>query len=252
MVLLYGTGEATSRELQLFDQAYNSYLSYRPEEAVEGFKKFLQEFPNSFAKDAALFWLAQSLLHTKSISEAKETFACLREQFPDSPFLRYVPEDLKTMNDDQQQETMKRGAIETEEGDTSRLPEAVAIPERATGGSVSDNADGEHLQAAASKATAPSSKEGRNEGKSSLYALQVGSFKTKDSALSLKERLQKQFPMKRITICQQGGFFKVRIAGFNNIDEVHSIVGKGFDALVIKTNSTACGPVSQPVVSLPR
>lgn len=241
-----------SRELQLFDEAYHSYLSYRPEEAAEGFRKFLQEFPNSFAKDAALFWLAQSLLRMNAISEANETFAFLREQFPDSPFIRYVPQEVNTTNGVQRQEMSKRGAFDTKAGDTSPLEEAIGLPERATAGRFSDDANAELTHASVSRATIPSGKEGQNQEQISLYALQVGSFKTKDSALSLRARLQKQFPMKQIIICEQGGFFKVRMTGFKNIDEAHSMLGKGFDALVVKTDSTTCGSVSSSLVTLPR
>lgn len=236
-----------SRELQLFDEAYNLYLSYRPEEAVEGFRKFLQEFPNSFAKDAALFWLAQSLLRMNSISEANETFASLREQFPDSPFIRYVPQEVNTTNGVKRRETIMRGAIDRKSGSTSPLVEEVGPPERAPERSFNGDANDEHAQAV-SRATILSGK----EGQTSLYALQVGSFKTRDSALSLRERLQKQFPTKQLTICEQGGFFKVRMTGFKNIDEANSMLGKGFDALVIKTDSTACGSMGPSLVTLPR
>jgi TolA-binding protein len=73
-----GRAHASYREFQLFDGAYLAYLSYQPEKAVEEFRLFLKEFPDSSAKDAALFWLAKSLLQIKSIEEAKKTFADIK------------------------------------------------------------------------------------------------------------------------------------------------------------------------------
>ena len=46
---------AAQQELDLFDRGYEFYLSYQPEKAVETFQIFLNEFPDSSAKDAALF-----------------------------------------------------------------------------------------------------------------------------------------------------------------------------------------------------
>ena len=94
-----GTTEASHREFQLFDEAYYSYLSYQPKKAVEEFTLFLEEFPDSSAKDAALFWLAKSLLQIKSVEEAKKTFAWIKEQFPESPFSRYAVKELDTLAD---------------------------------------------------------------------------------------------------------------------------------------------------------
>jgi hypothetical protein len=97
-ILIFGErAHASYREFQLFDGAYLAYLSYQPEKAVEEFRLFLKEFPDSSAKDAALFWLAKSLLQIKSIEEAKKTFADIKEQCPESPFNRYVTKEMETI-----------------------------------------------------------------------------------------------------------------------------------------------------------
>jgi cell division protein FtsN len=77
--------------------------------------------------------------------------------------------------------------------------------------------------------------------KTSAYALQVGAFKVEQSALTVKENLQKKIANKQIRICQQGEFYKVRIMGFDNIEEVNSMLNTGIDGLVIRTGKKACG-----------
>lgn len=94
MLFLAERAEASYREFQLFDHAYHCYLSYQPEQAIEQFKEFLAEFPDSSAKDAALFWLAKSFLQVQSIGEAKKTFSDIQQTFPESPFLRYVKKEM--------------------------------------------------------------------------------------------------------------------------------------------------------------
>jgi RodZ C-terminal domain/Tetratricopeptide repeat len=89
---------ASHQELDLFDRGYEFYLSYQPEKAVETLRIFLNEFPNSSAKDAALFWLGRSLVKLSSFEEAKKVFDELKQQIPDSPFMVYVDKELEMMN----------------------------------------------------------------------------------------------------------------------------------------------------------
>ena len=83
-------GYASYREYDLLQKGYESYLAYQPEKAAEEFRTFLQEFPQSSARDAALFWLGKSLVQSKSIDEAGRVFTELKRQFPDSPFVAFV------------------------------------------------------------------------------------------------------------------------------------------------------------------
>jgi TolA-binding protein len=85
---------ASSQEVELFDKAYEHYLAYQPDMAVDAFSRFLSEFPLSSAKDAALFWLGESLIHVKSFDEARKAFSGLKEEFPESPFVPYVDREL--------------------------------------------------------------------------------------------------------------------------------------------------------------
>ena len=86
-----------------------------------------------------------------------------------------------------------------------------------------------------------SASEMKQDEKVASYALQVGAFKTQESALTVKKNLQKKVSNKKIKICQQGDFYKVRITGFHDIEEVNSVVSSGVDGLVIRTGEKACG-----------
>jgi tetratricopeptide (TPR) repeat protein len=89
---------AAEYELSLFDKGYQYYLSYQPQEAMETFHIFLKEFPNSSVKDAALFWLGRSLVKLQLFEAARDIFLQLKDEIPDSPFTKYVDNELKAMN----------------------------------------------------------------------------------------------------------------------------------------------------------
>jgi hypothetical protein len=97
MLLCGQKAEASTREMQLFDQAYHLYLSYQPAKAIEQFRLFLVEFPDSSLKDAALFWLAKSLIQVQSPEEAKVIFGTIRQNYPGSPFMQYVTRELSSI-----------------------------------------------------------------------------------------------------------------------------------------------------------
>lgn len=92
---------ASCREFELFSQGYEYYLSYQPEKAAETFKMSIKEFPDSFAKDAVMFWLGKSLVQLKSFEEAKKVFSEIKQQFPGSPFIQYVDKELKKKSRDE-------------------------------------------------------------------------------------------------------------------------------------------------------
>lgn len=92
---------ASCREFELFDQGYEYYLSYQPEKAAETFKMSIKEFPDSFAKDAVMFWLGKSLVQLKSFEEAKKVFSEIKQQFPESPFIQYVDKELEKKSRDE-------------------------------------------------------------------------------------------------------------------------------------------------------
>lgn len=77
--------------------------------------------------------------------------------------------------------------------------------------------------------------------KAPTIAVQVGAFKAEEAALSVKKSLQKKIAGKKIRICQQGEYYKVRITGFRDVEEAKSFVSSGIDGLVIRTGEQACG-----------
>ncbi|MBI4683976.1 MAG: DUF1566 domain-containing protein [Nitrospirae bacterium] len=89
---------ASYQEIELFDEGYEYYLSYQPEKAVEVFRRFLKEFPDSSTKDAAMFWLGKSLMQLKSFDEARKTFSEVRQQFPESPFVTQVDQEIRNID----------------------------------------------------------------------------------------------------------------------------------------------------------
>jgi len=99
-VLFYSAVEAavSSKEGQLFDKGYKYVLAHQPEKAVETFRSFLKEFPNSPSKDAAMYWLGKSLVQVKSIGEAKKVFSEIAKQFPDSPFVPHSEKELEALD----------------------------------------------------------------------------------------------------------------------------------------------------------
>jgi tetratricopeptide (TPR) repeat protein len=86
---------ASFREYELFHKGYEYYLSYQPEKAVEEFRIFLKEFPESSTKDAVMFWLAKSLTQLRSFEEAAKVFSDIKEEFPESSLTRYVEKELE-------------------------------------------------------------------------------------------------------------------------------------------------------------
>jgi len=96
VILLTALGTyASYKESELFDYGYENYLSSQPEKAVEAFQTFLKEFPDSSAKDAAMFWLGKSLIQLYSFEEAKQVFSEMKQQSPESPFIAYLDRETE-------------------------------------------------------------------------------------------------------------------------------------------------------------
>ncbi len=98
-MLLCGLSMAGLQEDELFEKAYEYYYSYQPDEALEYFDSFLQSYPDSFARDAAFFWKAKSLIQLERSDEAEKIFLQIRELFPESPFLSYIDKELSLLRD---------------------------------------------------------------------------------------------------------------------------------------------------------
>jgi TolA-binding protein len=86
------------KESELFDQSYEYYLSSQPEKAAEAFRTFLNEFPDTSLKDAAMFWLGKSLIQLYSFEEAKQVFSEMKQQSPESPFIAYLDRETEDIS----------------------------------------------------------------------------------------------------------------------------------------------------------
>ena len=100
LVLLSATSMAAFQEDDLFEKAYEYYLSYHPEKALEYFDIFLYSFPDSSAKDAVFFWKAKSLMQLKRTDEAIKIFSSIKNEFPESPFITFIEKELSAFKSD--------------------------------------------------------------------------------------------------------------------------------------------------------
>ncbi|MDP2157382.1 MAG: tetratricopeptide repeat protein, partial [Nitrospirota bacterium] len=90
-----GISSASERETELFNKGYEYLFSYKPDKAAETFRLFLKEFPESSARDAAMFWLGKTLISMKLYSEAELTFQAIQNEFPDSPFIVFIDIEME-------------------------------------------------------------------------------------------------------------------------------------------------------------
>ncbi len=126
MAVSFGVSDARAslREFELFDQGYEYYLLYRPEKAVESFSAFLKDFPESSAKDAALFWLGKSLIQLRSFEKAKKIFMEIKQQFPESPYVPHLDrEESEIFIKMAEEEKSRREKMKTKMADLERREE---------------------------------------------------------------------------------------------------------------------------------
>jgi hypothetical protein len=96
-VVFTGVSGAAANEAILFEKAYEYYLSYQPDRALELFNVFLDEYPNSSSKDAILFWKAKSLIQLQRTDLAKKIFLDIKEQYPESNFKDFAEKELENI-----------------------------------------------------------------------------------------------------------------------------------------------------------
>ena len=95
LFLSHAPGSADDRETEMFNAGYEYLFSFKPEKAAETFRAFLKEFPESSARDAAMFWLGKTLVSLKSYAEAEQTFRTIKQEFPESPFVSFIDNALE-------------------------------------------------------------------------------------------------------------------------------------------------------------
>lgn len=246
--------DASSREFDLFDQGYKHYLSYQPEKAIEEFRIFLKEFPDSSAKDAVLFWLGKALIQLKSFEEAKKNFSEIKQQFPESPFVSFVNKEsgvidksdaearkeildetrvsmktpeLEKKEDVQKKEKQKVEEVrevkevkEVKEEKESKEPKAEKeIKEQVK--PLQEAEKRELLQTKEIKVASGGRKEEPPRPssfvkKKAIYSVQAGVFKQKKNVDDLRHKFEKAgYPVKVVPIISQGeSIFKVMVGEF--------------------------------------
>ena len=78
------TPEAASPR-DIFDLAYRDYTASQYQIAIEGFRDFLNRFPESSLAPEALLYIGNSYRAMKKHQEAIESFRRIIDEFPDSP-----------------------------------------------------------------------------------------------------------------------------------------------------------------------
>ena len=123
---------ASERETELFNKGYEYLFSYKPDKAAETFRLFLKEFPESSARDAAMFWLGKTLISMRSYSEAEQTFLAIQKEFPDSPFNLFIAIEMEEIvrlrsagmnKEDRENSLQQKDTISKEAKDNSRSGE---------------------------------------------------------------------------------------------------------------------------------
>jgi cell division septation protein DedD len=193
LLLLSSKNISAVDEHELFNTAYDYYLSYQPEKAIEEFRKFLNDFPNSSAKDAALYWLGKSLMQLDSYDEAEKVFNDLRTNFPDSLFIKFANRELNAINN-------KRKIVLAEKPPDikpaiEKKPEEKISKEEKTGPTISvpkEKEEPKEIKGIVQEYTKTKEVEKSQIAKGSKrYLLQAGTFKNKSGANKLSNNLRK-------------------------------------------------------------
>ncbi len=142
-----GIATASERETELFNKGYEYLFSYKPDKAAETFRVFLQEFPESSARDAAMFWLGKTLISMKSYAEAEQTFQAIQKEFPESPFMVFITIEMEEI-------VKLRSAGMNKESKEPSVPQKDSVPKEVKDEKKSGEANRRLTQLQAEKETA--------------------------------------------------------------------------------------------------
>lgn len=67
-----------------YDQAFNELKALRYERAADGFRNFIQRYPDSRLADNAQYWLGESYYGARNFTMALAAFQALLDRYPDS------------------------------------------------------------------------------------------------------------------------------------------------------------------------
>ena len=65
-----------------FDDAMGKYLDHKDRDAIQSFRRFLDEYPRSSARFRAKYWLAQAMIHDKKEADARKLLIDLQQSSP--------------------------------------------------------------------------------------------------------------------------------------------------------------------------
>ena len=126
MLPALGRAATAGDEAELFERAYNLYLSYQPEKAANAFDAFIKEFPESSALDAAFFWKAKALGRTGRTDEAGRIFASFAEKFPDSPLGEFIAREREGLRQLREEPPKKEKSSDTRPEKIGKTAKALA------------------------------------------------------------------------------------------------------------------------------
>jgi len=78
-----GTGTTTRAATDIYLAAFSDYASGRFNEAIQGFRTFLDRFPNNDFSGNAQFWLGECYYSQRLLSKALAEFSLAAERYPD-------------------------------------------------------------------------------------------------------------------------------------------------------------------------
>ncbi len=75
-------GEPKTADLWAYDQALELYRAGKYEDAIDGFKAFVQKYPKSDRADNAQFWIAECHMHLKQYEQAILSYQEVIKKYP--------------------------------------------------------------------------------------------------------------------------------------------------------------------------
>lgn len=88
------SSRAESPDSQLFIEGFNAYQKSEYSAAVDRMNQVLSRYPDTPLRDMALFWISRAHYHQGNNREAARYFSQFMKEYPDSPLMGTVEEEL--------------------------------------------------------------------------------------------------------------------------------------------------------------
>lgn len=79
------SGETELSPTEVYRKAFDDFAFGRYNQAIVGFTRFVDNFPDSRYTGTAYYWLGESYMSQQDYGRAVETFQVMADRFPDSP-----------------------------------------------------------------------------------------------------------------------------------------------------------------------